>query len=58
MAFTLSLPVTAAIPPGEEELFRLALDLARDYQPITKKQANEIQVLAAGVEPIFGKTKD
>jgi hypothetical protein len=33
LRFTLSHPVTAAIPPGDENLFRMALGLAADFAP-------------------------
>lgn len=51
--FTLSHPVTAAIPPGDEELFRMALDLARQFSPLTPDQAMKIKEMAAQAEPIF-----
>jgi hypothetical protein len=57
MAFTLSQPVTAAIPPGEEDLFRLAMDLAMEYKPITQEQTEEIKVIAKGLNPIFKHKK-
>jgi predicted aldo/keto reductase-like oxidoreductase len=56
LRFTLSLPVTAAIPPGEETLFRLALDIATDYRPISDEEAGELQTLAESVSPLFPQT--
>lgn len=56
LRFTLSQPITAAIPPGEESLFRLALNLAMDFKPITSKEVNELKTLAAKLSPIFPKT--
>ena len=53
LRFTLSLPVTAALPPGEESLFRLALDLAASYRPITAAETAELKQLAASLNPIF-----
>ena len=53
MAFTLSQPVTAAIPPGNEKLYRLALDLAQNYKPITSLQVKEVKSLAQNLNPIF-----
>ena len=53
LRWTLGHPVTAAIPPGEEKYFRLAMDVAQNYKPL---DATEEQVLLAGgkgVEPIF-----
>lgn len=53
LRWTLSHPITAAIPPGEERYFRLAMDVAQNYKPL---DAHEEQALLAdghGVEPIF-----
>jgi aryl-alcohol dehydrogenase-like predicted oxidoreductase len=53
LRWTLSHPVTAAIPPGDERYFRLAMDVAQNYKPL---EAHEEQALLAGghgVEPIF-----
>ena len=51
--FTLSLPVTAALPPGDEELFRLALGLAPDFLPVSRKGKQELEKWAATLEPLF-----
>jgi len=51
--FTLSQPVTAAIPPGEETLFRMALDLAMDFKPISTQDLEKAQKLAESLKPIF-----
>ncbi len=53
LRFTLSQPVTAAIPPGDERLFELALDLARDVTPLTEAEAQELQQLAQSQQPVF-----
>ncbi|MDE3188084.1 MAG: aldo/keto reductase [Acidobacteriota bacterium] len=53
LRWTLSHPITAAIPPGDERYFRLAMDVAQNYKPL---EAHEEQALLAGghgVEPIF-----
>ena len=57
MAFTLSQPVTAAVPPGDEALFRLAMDLAMEYEPITQVQTEKVKSLAMGLNPIFEHKK-
>ena len=44
--FTLSQPITAAIPPGEESLFRMALDLAMDFRPISQKENETLRQMA------------
>jgi aryl-alcohol dehydrogenase-like predicted oxidoreductase len=53
LRFTLSQPITAAIPPGDETLFRLALDVAADFKPITAAELTELQALAATLAPLF-----
>ena len=51
--FTLSLPVTAALPPGEEKLWRMALDLARSFIPVTKVETLALKEQAASLDPLF-----
>lgn len=51
--FTLSLDVTAAIPPGEEALYRRALAIAQNFEPLSNQEDNQVEELAAGVTPIF-----
>ncbi|HXK62471.1 MAG TPA: aldo/keto reductase [Acidobacteriota bacterium] len=53
LRFTLSHPVTAAIPPGDENLFRMALDLAAQFKPLTSEEAEAIKRMALEIEPIF-----
>jgi aryl-alcohol dehydrogenase-like predicted oxidoreductase len=53
LRWTLGHPITAAVPPGDEKYFRLAMDVAQNYKPL---EAHEEQALLAGghgVEPIF-----
>ena len=51
--FTLSQSITAAIPPGEESLFRLALDLAMDFRPISQKEIETLRQMAQPLDPVF-----
>ena len=51
--FTLSQDVTAAIPPGEESLFRMALDLAVDFKPISRQDLEKTKKMAESMNPIF-----
>ena len=53
LRFTLSEPITAAIPPGDIRLFRKALDIADRFQPMTDVERNTLKQRAAGLEPIF-----
>ena len=53
LRFTLSHPVTAAIPPGEEELFRLALSLSDQLQPLKKSEIEMIKEKGLETNPLF-----
>ena len=53
LRFTLSQPVTAAIPPGEPALFRMALEIAESFTPVTEEEAARLRREAAGSRPIF-----
>jgi hypothetical protein len=53
MRFTLSQPLTAAIPPGDAALFRTALDLARSFVPLTVEEGRDLQKRAEPLEPLF-----
>lgn len=53
LRFTLSQPVTAAIPPGDPRLFRLALQLAQNVRPITDAELAELRAYGQPLEPLF-----
>lgn len=53
LRFTLSQPITAAIPPGDPRLFRLALKIAADFRPITLDENAELRAYAVNLQPIF-----
>jgi aryl-alcohol dehydrogenase-like predicted oxidoreductase len=53
LRFTLSHPVTAAVPPGEAELFKIALSLRNDIKPLKKADIQNIKAKAAAVIPLF-----
>ena len=53
LRFTLSEPITAAIPPGDERLFRVAMDIASDFKPLTEAERENLKQKAAGLKPIF-----
>jgi len=53
LRFTLSHPVTAAIPPGNENLFSMALGLATKFKPLTKNEVDEIKEKGMAGKPIF-----
>lgn len=51
--FTLSQPVTAAIPPGDIVHFRWALKAAKNFKPIGPEEVKVLKDEAAGLKPIF-----
>lgn len=53
LRFTLSHPVTAAIPPGDENLFAMALDLAADFLPLSAAEAERIKQKGMATTPLF-----
>ena len=53
LRFTLSQPITAAIPPGEAALFRIALDVAAQFRPLTPEETAELRRRASELQPIF-----
>jgi len=55
LRWTLSLPITSAIPPGEEALFRMAMDIASDFRPISEAEDAALSMLARELDPIFQK---
>ena len=57
LRFALSQPIVAAVSPSEEALFRLALDLAMDFKPLTAAEQARLKALAAKLKPIFQAPK-
>ncbi len=53
LRFTLNQPVTAAIPPGDPRLFRLALDLSDDVRPLDAGELAELRAYGHDLQPIF-----
>jgi aryl-alcohol dehydrogenase-like predicted oxidoreductase len=59
LRFTLNLPVTAALPPGHWELFKMALDLAaagRLREPLRETERERLMALVTR-KPVFEKAK-
>ena len=46
LRFTLSQPITAAVPPGDPKLFRMAMDIASRFTPITNEEDEELKKVA------------
>ncbi len=51
--WTLSQPVTAAMPPGNPAWFRLALNVATDFRPITQAETRKLLGYLKGADPLF-----
>ena len=57
LRWTLSQPITAAVPPGDENYFRLAMDVAQKFTPLNPEEEKTLLARAQGVEPIFHLAK-
>ncbi len=53
LSWTLSKGVTAALPPGEEELFRMALAAAATCKDPTADELSRLEKVSADLDPIF-----
>ncbi len=54
LRWTLNQPVTAAIPPGDVRLYRLAMDLAmKNLAPLSDAEQKELFALTGGLDPLF-----
>jgi aryl-alcohol dehydrogenase-like predicted oxidoreductase len=53
LRFTLSENVTATVPPGDERLFRMALELAHDLPPLYDAERVELLASAQGLRPLL-----
>ena len=53
LRFTLSHPVAAAIPPGEPELFKIALNLRDKITPLKNEEIELIKADALKKDPLF-----
>jgi len=51
--FTLSEDVTSAIPPGDIRLYRLAINLASEFTPLTADEREKILAGTEGIAPLF-----
>ncbi len=53
LSWTLSQDIAAALPPGEERLFNLALSIAGDCKKLTNDEWMELENIAQRLQPIF-----
>ena len=50
--FTLSQPITAAVPPGDPKLFEMALEIGENFTPITESEIEHLKTQTKGVTPL------
>jgi aryl-alcohol dehydrogenase-like predicted oxidoreductase len=53
LRFALSEDVVSALPPGEERLFRLALDVAAEFKPLSDEERRDLLSRASKFRPLF-----
>lgn len=53
LKFTLSMNITAAVPPGKNTLFLKALEFMNNFEPISGDETNKLLALAKNTKPIF-----
>ncbi len=53
LRWTLSQDITAAVPPGEPKIFRMALDIAEQFRPIEPDEVARLAQICKPLAPIF-----
>lgn len=53
LRFTLSLPVTATVPPGDIRLFRRAVEIAHSFTPLNDRESRLLRQKAASLVALF-----
>jgi aryl-alcohol dehydrogenase-like predicted oxidoreductase len=53
LRWTLGHPITAALPPGDEAYFRLAMDVAGRFTPLDRAEEQALLKRGPGTAPIF-----
>jgi predicted aldo/keto reductase-like oxidoreductase len=53
LRFTLSHPVTAAIPPGDENIYKMALGLASRFTPLSMEEVEALKQKGLNTAPLF-----
>lgn len=53
LKFALSKKIATAVPPGKSTLFLRALEIMRDYKPLSKKEEKKLVALASNTVPVF-----
>jgi aryl-alcohol dehydrogenase-like predicted oxidoreductase len=53
LRFSLSQPIAAVIPPGDERLFQMALEMGHGFRPINDREERQLRRMAHRLEPLF-----
>ena len=53
LRFSLSHPITTAIPPGEPSLFQLALNLRDEIHPMKQEEIDQLKIRSLDHDPLF-----
>jgi len=53
LRWTLSQPISAAVPPGDPELWQMAVEVAQDFTPVTADEEAILRNEANGRKPLF-----
>jgi hypothetical protein len=53
LRWTLSQDITAAIPPGDERLYEIALDIASGFRPLRQKEQEQLLAAPSTADPLF-----
>jgi len=53
LRWTLSQPVTAAVPPAAESLFWRGLEIGQKFSPITDEETEKLQKMSKPLRPLF-----
>ena len=53
MRFTLTQGVTSLIPPGNEKIYNIALDLAAGLEPMSPAEQKALLASTRGLTPLF-----
>jgi hypothetical protein len=51
--FTLSQTITAAVPPGDIEHLRWAIEAVKDFKPVTAEEIEYLKKKASGLKSLF-----
>jgi aryl-alcohol dehydrogenase-like predicted oxidoreductase len=55
--FALSQPIASAIPPADEKMFWMAMDIGHRFRPLDEAEMRQVLALAEQVNPLFREGK-